>query len=132
MTTAALEPKAEVTNQTSKSTMKALVYRTAGKGAGKPSWEDQPHPSIAHPEDAVVKITTTTICGTDLHILKGDLPAVTDGRILGHEGIGVIEKIGTGVTSFKVGDKIIISCVTACVKCDFCRKGMLSHCRHGG
>jgi alcohol dehydrogenase len=112
--------------------MKALVYRTSGKGSGKPSWEDQPHPEIKDAEDAVVKITTTTICGTDLHILKGDLPAVTDGRILGHEGIGVIEKIGSGVTSFKVGDKVIISCVTACMKCDFCRKGMLSHCRHGG
>ncbi len=132
MTTAVLEPKAEATKQRSKSTMKALVYRTSGKGAGKPSWEDQPHPAIQHPEDAVVKITTTTICGTDLHILKGDLPAVTDGRILGHEGIGVIEKVGAGVTSFKVGDKVIISCVTACMKCDFCRKGMLSHCRNGG
>jgi alcohol dehydrogenase len=74
----------------------------------------------------------TTICGTDLHILKGDLPAVTDGRILGHEGIGVIEKIGSAVSSFKAGDKVIMSCVTACMKCDFCRKGMLSHCRHGG
>ncbi len=132
MTTATLEPKAEAATQTSKSTMKALIYRTSGKGAGKPSWEDQPHPAIQHAEDAIVKITTTTICGTDLHILKGDLPAVTDGRILGHEGIGVIEKIGAGVTSFKVGDKVIISCVTACMRCDFCRKGMLSHCRHGG
>ena len=132
MTTATLEPKTEVTPHTSKSTMKALVYRTSGKGAGKPSWEDKPHPAIQEAEDAIVKITTTTICGTDLHILKGDLPAVTDGRILGHEGIGIIEKIGSGVTAFKVGDKVIISCVTACLKCDFCRKGMLSHCRHGG
>ena len=78
-----------------------------------------------------MRITTTTICGTDLHILKGDLPLVTDGRILGHEGIGVIEQIGTGVTKFHVGDKVIISCVTACLKCDFCRKQMYSHCRHG-
>ena len=112
--------------------MKALVYRTSGEGPGKPSWEDQPHPAIEHPEDAVVRITTTTICGTDLHILKGDLPAVTDGRILGHEGVGFVEQVGSGVTSFKVGDKVIISCVTACMKCDFCRKGMLSHCRNGG
>jgi alcohol dehydrogenase len=112
--------------------MKALVYRTSGKGHGRPSWEDQPHPTIQHAEDALVRITMTTICGTDLHILKGDLPTVTDARILGHEGIGVIEKIGTGVTGFKVGDKVIISCVTACMKCDFCRKGMLSHCRNGG
>ncbi len=132
MTTATLEPKAEVAPSTSKSTMKALVYRTPGKGGGRPSWEDQPHPAIQHAEDAIVKITTTTICGTDLHILKGDLPAVTDGRILGHEGIGVIETVGSAVTSFKAGDKVIISCVTACLKCDFCRKGMLSHCRHGG
>jgi alcohol dehydrogenase len=132
MTTATLESEIEAVPTSSTSTMKALVYRTSGKGAGKPSWEDQPHPTIKDSEDAIVKITTTTICGTDLHILKGDLPAVTDGRILGHEGIGIIEKIGSGVTSFKVGDKVIISCVTACMKCDFCRKGMLSHCRHGG
>jgi alcohol dehydrogenase len=77
-------------------------------------------------------MTTSTICGTDLHILKGDLPSVTGGRILGHEGIGVIEQVGTGVSEFHVGEKVIISCVTACLKCDFCRKGMYSHCRHGG
>jgi alcohol dehydrogenase len=112
--------------------MKALVYRISGNAEGRPSWEDQPHPAIQHPEDAIVRITTTTICGTDLHILKGDLPDVTDGRILGHEGIGIIETVGDGVTEFKAGDKVIISCITACMKCDFCRRGMLSHCRHGG
>jgi len=132
MTIATLEPKVESASGKSVSIMKALVYRTSGNGPGKPSWEDQPHPTIQHKEDAIVRITMTTICGTDLHILKGDLPAVTDGRILGHEGIGVIEKIGADVTRFKVGDKVIISCVTACLKCDFCRKGMLSHCRNGG
>jgi len=79
-----------------------------------------------------VRITTSTICGTDLHILKGDLPAVIDGRILGHEGIGVVEQVGAGVSEFQVGDKVIISCVSACLKCDFCKKGMYSHCRHGG
>jgi len=84
------------------------------------------------PQDVQVRIQAGGICGSDLHILKGDLPAVTDGRILGHEGIGVIEKVGAAVTGFKPGDKVIISCVTACMKCDFCRKGMLSHCRHGG
>jgi alcohol dehydrogenase len=84
------------------------------------------------PEDAIVRITTTTICGTDLHILKGDLPVVVDGRILGHEGIGIIEQVGAGVTEFQAGDKVIISCVTACTRCDFCRKGMPSHCRTGG
>jgi len=132
MTISTLEPKVETTPNASPSTMKALVYRTSGPGPGKASWEDQPHPAIQDAEDAIVRITTTTICGTDLHILKGDLPAVTDGRILGHEGIGIIEKVGAAVTGFKAGDKVIISCVTACMKCDFCRKGMLSHCRHGG
>ena len=108
--------------------MKALVYH----GPGKRAWEDKPRPNIQDPGDAIVRITTTTICGTDLHILKGDLPAVTDGRILGHEGIGVVEQVGTGVSEFHIGDKVIISCVTGCLKCDFCRRGMYSHCRHGG
>ncbi|MGA3053744.1 MAG: zinc-dependent alcohol dehydrogenase family protein [Candidatus Korobacteraceae bacterium] len=109
-------------------TMKALVYHSAGKIA----WEDKPRPAIQHAGDAIIRMTTSTICGTDLHILKGDLPFVTGGRILGHEGIGVIEQVGTGVSEFHVGEKVIISCVTACLKCDFCRKGMYSHCRHGG
>jgi alcohol dehydrogenase len=108
--------------------MKALVYRTSGKAA----WESKPRPKIEQPGDAVVRITTTTICGTDLHILKGDLPEVMDGRILGHEGIGVVEEVGAGVTEFKVGEKVILSCVTSCMKCDFCRRGMPSHCRNGG
>ncbi|HEV7671507.1 MAG TPA: zinc-dependent alcohol dehydrogenase family protein [Thermoanaerobaculia bacterium] len=108
--------------------MKALVYH----GPGQRAWEDVPRPAIQHPADAIVRITTSTICGTDLHILKGDLPAVTDGRILGHEGIGIVEQVGAAVSEFKVGDKVIISCVTACLKCDFCKRGMYSHCRHGG
>jgi alcohol dehydrogenase len=108
--------------------MKALVYH----GPGELAWEDKPRPTIQLPGDAIVRVTTTTICGTDLHILKGDLPAVTDGRILGHEGIGIVEQVGTGVSEFHVGDKVIISCVTACLKCDFCKRGMTSHCRHGG
>ena len=108
--------------------MKALVYH----GPGKRAWEEKPRPALKTPDDAIVRITTSTICGTDLHILKGDLPAVTDGRILGHEGIGIVEQVGTGVSEFHVGDKVIISCVTACLKCDFCRRGMYSHCRHGG
>ena len=108
--------------------MKALVYH----GPGKRAWEDKPRPAIREPGDAIVRITTSTICGTDLHILKGDLPGVTDGRILGHEGIGVVEQVGTGVSEFHVGDKVIISCVTACLKCDFCKRGMYSHCRRGG
>ncbi len=80
---------------------------------------NKPRPTIQDASDAVVRITTSTICGTDLHILKGDLPAVTDGRILGHEGIGVIEQVGQSVSEFQLGDKVIVSCVTACLKCDF-------------
>jgi alcohol dehydrogenase len=108
--------------------MKALVYH----GPSKCAWEEKQRPTIQTPGDAVVRITTSTICGTDLHILNGDLPAVTDGRILGHEGIGVVEQVGTAVSEFHVGDKVIISCVTACLKCDFCKRGMYSHCRKGG
>src|SRR5674476_53635 len=85
-------------------TMKALVYH----GPGKKSWEDKPKPAIQNATDVIVKIIKTTICGTDLHILKGDLPAVTDGRILGHEGIGIVEEVGPGVSSFKKGDKVLI------------------------
>jgi threonine dehydrogenase-like Zn-dependent dehydrogenase len=111
MTTAELElptTKAAIPS----TTMKALVYH----GPGQRAWEDKARPTIQDPGDAIVRITTSTICGTDLHILKGDLPAVTDGRILGHEGIGVVEQVGTGVSEFHVGDKVIISCVTACLK----------------
>jgi alcohol dehydrogenase len=108
--------------------MKALVYH----GPGKRAWEDKPRPVIKDPGDAIVRITKSTICGTDLHILKGGVPAVTDGRILGHEGIGVVEQVGAAVSGFHVGDKVIISCVTACLRCDFCKRGMYSHCRQGG
>ncbi len=108
--------------------MKALVYH----GAGKYAWEDKPRPTIKDPCDAIVRITTSTICGTDLHILRGDLPVVTDGRILGHEGVGVIEQVGSAVSEFHVGDKVIISCVTACLRCDLCKRAMYSHCRRGG
>jgi alcohol dehydrogenase len=109
-------------------TMKALVYH----GPGQRAWEDKPRPMIREASDAIVRITTSTICGTDLHIMKGDVPAVTDGRILGHEGIGIIEEAGAGVADFSKGDKVLISCVTSCGKCDFCRKSMYSHCRQGG
>jgi alcohol dehydrogenase len=109
-------------------TMKALVFH----GPGKQAWEDKPRPAIKEVTDAIVRITTSTICGTDLHIMKGDLPAVTDGRILGHEGVGVVEECGSGVSSFKKGDRVLISCVTSCGKCDLCKKGMYSHCRNGG
>lgn len=108
--------------------MKALVYH----GPGKKYWEEKPKPSIVKPTDAIVKINKTTICGTDLHILKGDVPEVTDGRILGHEGIGIIEEIGTAVSNFKKGDRVLISCITSCGKCGYCKKGMYSHCEDGG
>lgn len=109
-------------------TMKALVFH----GPGRRAWEDKPRPTIQAATDAIVRITTSTICGTDLHILKGDVPAVTDGRILGHEGVGVVEETGAAVTRFRKGDAVVISCVTACGTCEFCRKGMYSHCVHGG
>ena len=129
MTTAELElVTGKAVPPSTSTSMNALVYH----GPGKRAWEDKPRPTIQDPSDAIVRITTSTICGTDLHILKGDLPSVTEGRILGHEGIGIIEQVGTSVSEFHVGDKVIISCVTACLKCDFCRRGMYSHCRHGG
>ncbi len=108
--------------------MKALVYH----GPGKKAWEEKPKPAVKDPTDAVVKVLRTTICGTDLHILKGDVPAVTDGRILGHEGVGVVEEVGTGVSNFKKGDRVLISCITSCGKCEACKKGMYSHCADGG
>ena len=104
--------------------MKALVY----KGPGKKSWEEVPDPVIQKPTDVIVKMVATTICGTDLHILKGDVPEVEVGRILGHEGIGVITEIGTGVTQLAVGDKVILSCVSSCGRCSNCREGLFGHC----
>jgi alcohol dehydrogenase len=108
--------------------MKALVYH----GPQSKAWEEKPKPSIINPTDAIVKISKTTICGTDLHILKGDVPEVTDGRILGHEGVGVIEEVGSAVTGFKKGDHVLISCISSCGKCDYCKRGMYSHCENGG
>jgi alcohol dehydrogenase len=109
-------------------TMKALVYH----GPGQKSWEEKPKPTIQHPSDAIVRITTSTICGTDLHILKGDVPTVTPGRILGHEGVGVVEEAGSAVSGFRRGDRVLVSCITSCGRCDFCRRAMYSHCRTGG
>ena len=108
--------------------MKALVYR----GPGFKALEDRPKPVIVKPDDAIVKITKTTICGTDLHILKGDVPTCAPGRILGHEGTGVVETVGSAVTAFKSGDRVLISCISSCGKCDYCRRGMYSHCTTGG
>ena len=108
--------------------MKALVYLAVGKKA----LDERPKPEIAAPTDAIVKISRTTICGTDLHILKGDLPSCKPGRILGHEGVGIVETVGAGVTVFKPGDHVLIACVSACGKCVYCRKQMYSHCTTGG
>lgn len=108
--------------------MNALVYH----GVGKKALQDMPRPALQEASDAIVRITKTTICGTDLHILKGDVPTVTEGRILGHEGIGIIEEAGTGITRFRKGDRVIISCITSCGKCEYCRRGMCSHCEQGG
>ena len=108
--------------------MKALVYH----GPQSKAWEEKPKPAIIHATDAIVKIYKTTICGTDLHILKGDVPEVVDGRILGHEGVGVIEDIGSAVTGLKKGDRVLISCISSCGKCDYCKRGMYSHCENGG
>lgn len=108
--------------------MKALIYQ----GPGKKAIEERPIPAIKNSTDAVVKVTKTTICGTDLHILKGDVATCAPGRILGHEGIGIIDKVGSGFTLFQPGDKVLISCITSCGKCEYCRKGMYSHCTTGG
>jgi alcohol dehydrogenase len=108
--------------------MKALVY--LGKTAM--ALQDVPKPEISAPTDAIVKIAKTTICGTDLHILKGDLPTCKPGSILGHEGVGTIDAVGSAVTAYKPGDHVLISCVSACGKCHYCRKLMFSHCTTGG
>jgi alcohol dehydrogenase len=104
--------------------MKALVYH----GPGNKAWEDVPDPVIVDPTDVIVRVDTTTICGTDLHILKGDVPAVTDGRILGHEGVGTVTEVGSAVATVAVGDRVIISCISACGACSYCHQGLYAHC----
>ena len=121
-------PEANTAFNRGTKTMHALVYH----GAGKKAWEEKPVPAVIKSTDAIVKILKTTICGTDLHIMKGDVPEVTDGRIIGHEGVGIVEETGSGVTNFKKGDHVLISCITSCGKCDYCKKGMYSHCEDGG
>lgn len=104
--------------------MKALVYR----GPGKKAWENVPDPNLAAPTDAIVRVDTTTICGTDLAILKGAVPTVKRGRVLGHEGVGTITEIGTSVSGHQVGDRVIISCISACGSCSYCHLRLPSHC----
>ena len=108
--------------------MKAFVYL----GRGEKALQDRSKPEIAAPGDAIVRVIKTTICGTDLHILKGDVATCVAPRILGHEGVGEIDSVGAGVTTFKKGDHVLISCITACGKCEYCRRGMYSHCTTGG
>ncbi|HEY0201599.1 MAG TPA: zinc-dependent alcohol dehydrogenase family protein [Burkholderiaceae bacterium] len=108
--------------------MKALVYQ----GPGQKDWIEKAKPELLKPTDAIVRITHTTLCGTDLHILKGDVPAVTPGRTLGHEGVGIVEAVGEAVSNFKPGDHVLISCVTACGRCAYCKRQMYSHCADGG
>jgi len=108
--------------------MKALVYQ----GPGQKALEERRLPDIDAPGDAIVQVTKTTICGTDLHILKGDVPTCEPGRILGHEGVGIVDKVGPAVTMFRRGDHVLISCISACGKCEYCRRGMYSHCTTGG
>ena len=104
--------------------MKALVYH----GPGIKSWDEVPEPTLVDASDAIVQVDTTTICGTDLHILKGDVPAVTEGRILGHEGVGTVLAVGPSVRNVNVGDRVIISCISSCGACTYCRSGNPSHC----
>lgn len=108
--------------------MKAIVYH----GPQQKAWEDVPDPALRDDTDAIVRVDTVTICGTDLHILKGDVPTVTEGRILGHEAVGTITEVGTGVKNRKVGDRVLVSCITACGACRFCRDGRYGQCIGGG
>jgi len=108
--------------------MRALVYH----GPGSKSWDEVPDAKIVADTDAVVRVGAVTICGTDLHILKGDVPAVTDGRILGHEAVGTVTEIGTGVRNVAVGDRVLVFCITACGRCRYCRDRMYGQCLGGG
>jgi alcohol dehydrogenase len=108
--------------------MQALVYH----GPGEKQWESKADPTIEQPTDAIVEIDTTTICGTDLHILKGDVPTVTDGRTLGHEAVGTVVETGSGVEDIQQGDKVLVSCISACGRCKYCRRGLQSQCLNGG
>jgi len=108
--------------------MRALVYH----GPGEKAWEDVPKPEVIADTDAIVRVDATTICGTDLHILKGDVPVVTDGRILGHEAVGTVESVGSGVKTVQAGDRVLVSCVSVCGTCRFCREGRSGQCLGGG
>ncbi len=108
--------------------MQALIYH----GPGDKQWESKSDPSIQDPTDAIVRIDTTTICGTDLHILKGDVPTVDEGRTLGHEAVGTVVETGSAVMNVREGDKVLVSCISACGRCMYCKRGMYSQCLNGG
>ena len=108
--------------------MKALVYH----GPGQRAWEQVPDPTIQEPTDAIVRIDSSTICGTDLHILKGDVPEVKPGTILGHEAVGTVVEVGTAVTTLEAGDRVLVSCITSCGRCRFCKEGRYGLCTGGG
>jgi alcohol dehydrogenase len=110
------------------SKMRAIVYH----GPGDKRWEEVSKPRIEDDTDAVVRVDAVTICGTDLHILKGDVPAVTAGRILGHEAVGTVEEVGSGVKGVHIGDRVLVSCITACGRCRFCREAKYGLCTGGG
>lgn len=108
--------------------MKALVYH----GPGQKEWESKPDPGLERPTDAIVKIDTVTICGTDLHILKGDVPTVTEGRTLGHEAVGTVVETGEAVENVRPGDRVLVSCISSCGRCVYCRQAMYGQCLSGG
>ncbi len=129
MTTTSASTKVAPSNGAkNKSNMKGLVYG----GPGKIEYKDVPKPVIEKPTDALVKITKTTICGTDLGILHGKTPTCKPGTTLGHEGVGVIEEVGSSVSNFKTGDHVIISCITSDGSCEYCKKQLYAHCEDGG
>ncbi|TAL14187.1 MAG: alcohol dehydrogenase, partial [Frankiales bacterium] len=108
--------------------MRAVVYH----GPHQKAWEEVPDPALQEDTDAIVRVDAVTICGTDLHILKGDVPTVTDGRILGHEAVGTVMSVGSGVRNVRAGDRVLISCITACGRCRFCRQASYGQCLGGG
>src|SRR3954464_10147008 len=111
-----------------RSAMRALVYH----GPGNKAWEEVADPVLQADTDAIVRVDAVTICATDLHIMKGDVRAVTDGRILGHEAVGTVQAVGSAVKNIKVGDKVLVSCITACGTCRYCREGAYGQCLGGG
>jgi alcohol dehydrogenase len=108
--------------------MRAVVFH----GPGQKSWDEVPDPTIIDPTDAIVRVDAVTICGTDLHILKGDVPTVTPGRVLGHEAVGTVQQVGAAVSTVAPGDRVLVSCISSCGRCRYCREGAYGQCIAGG